>query len=67
MSEIPSPPPPPLPAPPLRVISETLFQKEDYPYNGNQCKLCGKPVHSPIATQVVCDKCASEILNYEKR
>ena len=57
-SEIPPPPPPP--APPLRVISETLFQKEDYPYNGNQCKLCGKPVHSPIATQVVCNKCASE-------
>lgn len=58
-SEIPSPPPP-SPAPPLRVISETFFQKEDYPYNGNQCKLCGKPVHSTSATQEVCDKCASE-------
>lgn len=53
-------PPPPPPAPPLRVISETFFQKEDYPYNGNQCKLCGKSVHSTNATQVVCNKCASE-------
>ena len=56
ISEIPSPPE----VPPLRVISETFFQNKDYPYNGNQCKLCGKPVHSTSATQVVCDKCASE-------
>lgn len=53
-------PPPPPPAPPLRVISETFFQSKDYPYNGNQCKLCGKPVHSTNATQGVCNKCASE-------
>lgn len=38
----------------------SLIKTVDYPYNGNQCKLCGKPVHSTSATQVVCDKCASE-------
>ena len=52
--------PPPPEAPPLRTISETFFQNKDYPYNGNQCKLCGKPVHSTNATQEVCDKCAAE-------
>lgn len=30
------------------------------PYNGNQCRLCGKPVYSSYTTQTVCDKCASE-------
>lgn len=38
----------------------SLIKTVDYPYNGNQCKLCGNPVHSTSATQVVCDKCASE-------
>ena len=55
----------PLPpeAPPLRAISETFFQSfqsKDYPYNGNQCELCGKPVYSNSKVQTVCDKCASE-------
>ena len=56
ISEIPSP----TKAPSLRTIGEAFSQKEDYPYNGNQCELCGKPVHSTNATQVVCNKCASE-------
>lgn len=65
ISEIPSP----TKAPSLRTIDEAFSQRADYyptiprvdyPYNGNQCKLCGKPVHSTNATQVVCNKCASE-------
>ena len=38
----------------------SLIKTVDYPYTGNRCKICGKPVHSTSATQVVCDKCASE-------
>ena len=52
----------PLPpeAPPLRTISETFFQNKDYPTNGKQCELCGKPVHSNSKVQTICDKCAAE-------
>lgn len=52
--------PPPPEAPPLRTISETFFQNKDYPTNGKQCELCGKPVHSNSKVQTVCDKCVSE-------
>ena len=38
----------------------SLIKTVDYSTNGKQCKLCGKPVRSTSATQVVCDKCASE-------
>ena len=52
--------PPPPEAPPLRTISETFFQNKDYPANGNQCVICGNPIHSTSVTTKVCDKCASE-------
>lgn len=57
---IPPPAAPPPAAPPLRTISETFFQNKDNLYNGNQCKLCGKAVHSNSKVQTICDKCASE-------
>ena len=53
---IPSPPE----APPLRTISETFFQNNNYPANGKQCELCGKSVHSNSKVQTVCDECVSE-------
>ena len=52
--------PPPPEAPLLRTISETFFQNKDYPTNGKQCELCGKPVHSNSKVQTICDKCAAE-------
>lgn len=38
----------------------SLIKTVDYPINGKQCELCGKPVHSNSKVQTVCDKCASE-------
>ena len=52
--------PPPPEAPPLRTVNETFFQNKDYPTNGNQCVICGNPIHSISVTTKVCDKCASE-------